>query len=70
MEEKIYSRQVAKLSTALRVVDEHQIKRYYDMAELSELYEFNPAALDDREVPKVPEVINISIFILFIYLFI
>lgn len=57
MEEKIYSRQVTKISTSLRVVDEQQIKRYFNMAELSELYQFTPADVQDRETPAVPEVI-------------
>ena len=56
MEEKIYSRQVNKLSTALRVVDEHQIKRYFNATELSDLYEFYPASQENREIPIVPEV--------------
>ncbi|XP_063855287.1 transcriptional regulator ATRX-like isoform X1 [Scylla paramamosain] len=55
MEEKIYSRQVAKMSTALRVVDEHQIKRYFRMDELAQLYEFNPSDTDIRETPIVPK---------------
>ncbi|KAG7158745.1 Transcriptional regulator ATRX-like 1, partial [Homarus americanus] len=55
MEEKIYSRQVTKMSTALRVVDEHQIKRYFKMDELAQLYEFTPSAITERETPIVPE---------------
>lgn len=60
MEEKIYSRQVNKLSTSLRVVDEHQIKRYFNTTELADLYEFNPADQDVRETPIVPEVIDLA----------
>lgn len=62
MEEKIYSRQVAKMSTALRVVDEHQIKRYFKMEELAQLYEFNPSDVNERETPIVPEVRDLLFF--------
>lgn len=55
MEEKIYSRQVNKISTSLRVVDEHQIKRYFNNSDLSDLYQFNPADESDRETPIVPD---------------
>lgn len=64
MEEKIYSRQVTKMSTALRVVDEHQIKRYFRMDELAQLYEFNPSDTDIRETPIVPKV-PVDCFIFF-----
>ncbi|KAK7071802.1 hypothetical protein SK128_025156, partial [Halocaridina rubra] len=43
------------MSTALRVVDEHQIKRYFKMDELVQLYEFTPSSIDERETPAVPE---------------
>ncbi|XP_047739112.1 transcriptional regulator ATRX isoform X2 [Hyalella azteca] len=55
MEEKIYSRQVNKISTSLRVVDEHQIKRYFNTTDLADLYEFNPADVESRDTPIVPE---------------
>jgi len=42
MEEKIYERQISKLSMAFRVVDEHQIDRHFNARDQEILYEFEP----------------------------
>ena len=54
MEEKIYHRQVAKQSLALRVIDEHQLDRHFTSTELRELYAFDPDIVD----PDKPKVIH------------
>ncbi|CAB3257167.1 unnamed protein product [Arctia plantaginis] len=43
MEQKIYERAVTKQAVACRVVDEQQIDRHYNMAELTELYRYDEA---------------------------
>ena len=57
MEEKIYERQVAKLSTSLRVIDEQQIDRHFSQNSLAELYAFNPDPPENRETFALPKVI-------------
>ena len=55
MEEKIYERQITKLSVSCRVVDEQQIQRHYLQKGIEELYSF------ERKPPntiphKLPDV--------------
>ncbi len=61
MEEKIYERQIIKEALSERVVDEHQLDRHFNAADLQELYRFCPDRLDDpdrkeKPTPNVPKV--------------
>ena len=56
MEEKIYERQISKLSLSERVVDERQIERHYTAGGLSALYEFKPDTSTERATPILPKV--------------
>lgn len=55
MEQKVYDRQVAKLSMSCRVIDEQQIDRHFSFADLNELYSFSPNEKDDK-TPPLPKV--------------
>lgn len=56
MEEKIYNRQVTKLSLSCRVVDEQQIDRHFSSYELSELYMLEPYKSDaDKPTLNLPK---------------
>ncbi|XP_076625652.1 uncharacterized protein LOC143344008 isoform X2 [Colletes latitarsis] len=55
MEEKIYNRQVTKLSLSCRVVDEQQIERHYSNHVLSELYKFEPNTTGEKPTLNLPK---------------
>ncbi|XP_055858931.1 transcriptional regulator ATRX homolog [Episyrphus balteatus] len=55
MEEKVYSRSVTKQAMSFRVVDEQQIDRHYNMAELAELYTLTKPDYSERPVPVFPQ---------------
>ncbi|KAM8714868.1 hypothetical protein ACLKA7_001991 [Drosophila subpalustris] len=55
MEEKVYSRSVTKQAMSFRVVDEQQIDRHYNMAELAELYTLTKPVQSERTMPLLPK---------------
>ncbi|XP_020800143.1 transcriptional regulator ATRX homolog [Drosophila serrata] len=55
MEEKVYSRSVTKQAMSFRVVDEQQIDRHYNMAELAELYTLTTPQRNERTMPVLPK---------------
>lgn len=55
MEEKVYERQVTKLSISKRVIDEHQIDRHYKANDLMELYKMDLEPTDPRPTPILPK---------------
>jgi len=69
MEQKIYERQISKLSTAFRVVDEHQIDRHYNFKCQEELYEFQPNT-QPKSTLNLPKVPILNYFKKFIFLLI
>lgn len=65
MEEKVYERQVAKISLAYRVVDEQQVDRHFSSSDLRELYML-PDNKEEALTPIVPKV-RIEYFRLWTY---
>ncbi|VVC29861.1 Hypothetical protein CINCED_3A017329 [Cinara cedri] len=55
MEQKIYERQISKLSMAFRVVDEHQIDRHFNAKDQEELYEFEPNTTEPKSTLNLPK---------------
>jgi len=55
MEQKIYERQISKLSMAFRVVDEHQIDRHFNAKDQEILYEFDPKS-EPKTTLNLPKV--------------
>lgn len=55
MEQKIYERQISKLSLSFRVVDEHQIDRHFNAQDQEVLYQFKPNTSEYKSLnlPKV-----------------
>lgn len=60
MEQKIYERQISKLSLAFRVVDEQQIDRHFNANEQEILYEFEPNS-EPKSTLNLPKVYEIKI---------
>jgi len=63
MEQKIYERQISKLSMAFRVVDEHQIDRHFNLKCQEELYEFEPHTTTLKPTLNLPKVSILNFFL-------
>ncbi|XP_060854287.1 transcriptional regulator ATRX homolog isoform X2 [Rhopalosiphum padi] len=55
MEQKIYERQISKLSMAFRIIDEHQIDRHFNAKCQEELYEFEPNTTKPKSTLNLPK---------------
>ncbi|XP_050055172.1 transcriptional regulator ATRX homolog isoform X3 [Aphis gossypii] len=55
MEQKIYERQISKLSLAFRIIDEHQIDRHFNAKCQEELYEFEPNTTKSKSILNLPK---------------
>lgn len=65
MEEQIYKRQILKLATSKRVVDEQQIDRHYIETDVSQLYKFDedaanqpPKTYDDQVENALQQIVK------------
>lgn len=65
MEQKLYERQISKLSLAFRVVDEQQIDRHFNARDQEELYEFEPNTTEPKSTLNLPKVLY-KIFIFYV----
>ncbi|KAK0085266.1 hypothetical protein PV325_005517 [Microctonus aethiopoides] len=63
MEEKIYNRQVTKLSLSCRVVDEQQIERHFSNSDLAELYTFEPPNTEPSQLALPKDRLIAEIFL-------
>ena len=63
MEEKIYNRQVTKLSLSCRVVDEQQIERHYSNNALAELYELTLPTNEEKTLALPKDRLLAEIFL-------
>ncbi|KAK0163108.1 hypothetical protein PV327_006816 [Microctonus hyperodae] len=63
MEEKIYNRQVTKLSLSCRVVDEQQIERHFSNNDLAELYKFEPPKTEPSQLALPKDRLIAEIFL-------
>jgi len=62
MEQKIYERQISKLSLAFRIIDEHQIDRHFNAKCQEELYEFEPNTTTSKSTLNLPKVPSLNVF--------
>ncbi|KAI3379327.1 hypothetical protein SNEBB_003154 [Seison nebaliae] len=55
MEEKIYNKQITKISLADRVVDEKQVERNFSQTEITKLYEFTSKIVETEKEDDIDE---------------
>jgi len=69
MEQKIYERQISKLSMSFRVVDEHQIDRHFNAKDQEFLYKFEPNTSDYKSL-NLPKVLLKYVVLILLLIFI